>query len=136
MASRWCHARSRRRSLSWHRKWISRNTPCTPTSRSSNPSRKRSRSLEGSRSDDRTKKEKIGMAYLCPILCFLPLLSLCTVCLSAQTVNHASSAIAIDVQPAELLAKPAQSNWPSYNGDYTGRRYSTLQEITTKNVGN
>jgi alcohol dehydrogenase (cytochrome c) len=76
------------------------------------------------------------MAYLSPVLCFLPLLSACTVAVSAQTVNHASNAVAIDVKPAELLAKPAQSNWPSYNGDYTGRRYSVLQEITTKNVGN
>jgi alcohol dehydrogenase (cytochrome c) len=38
------------------------------------------------------------------------------------------------VQAEDLLASPVGANWPSYNGDYTGRRYSTLNQITTANV--
>jgi alcohol dehydrogenase (cytochrome c) len=37
------------------------------------------------------------------------------------------------VKPSALGAAPTDS-WPSYNGDYTGRRYSTLNKITTANV--
>ncbi len=38
------------------------------------------------------------------------------------------------VSASDLLTKPVGANWPSYNGDYTGRRYSELQEITAANV--
>jgi len=34
----------------------------------------------------------------------------------------------------DLLASPVGTNWTSYNGDYTGRRYSALREINTANV--
>src|SRR5215467_8309485 len=34
----------------------------------------------------------------------------------------------------DVLLKPATDAWPSYNGDYSGRRYSTLAQITTANV--
>ena len=32
------------------------------------------------------------------------------------------------------IAKPAPDSWPTYNGDYSGRRYSTLTKITAANV--
>jgi alcohol dehydrogenase (cytochrome c) len=38
------------------------------------------------------------------------------------------------VSAEDLLVSPAEANWPSYNGDYTGRRYSALREINTENV--
>jgi alcohol dehydrogenase (cytochrome c) len=38
------------------------------------------------------------------------------------------------VSAADLLASPVGANWTSYNGDYTGRRYSSLHEINTANV--
>jgi alcohol dehydrogenase (cytochrome c) len=41
---------------------------------------------------------------------------------------------AIEVQAADLLAQPVSKNWPSYNGDYTGRRFSLLSEINVSNV--
>ena len=41
---------------------------------------------------------------------------------------------AIDVQPSQLVRTPVGENWLSYNGDYTGRRYSGLHEINTGNV--
>ena len=34
----------------------------------------------------------------------------------------------------ELLNKPLSSDWPTYNGDYTGRRYSSLTQINRGNV--
>jgi alcohol dehydrogenase (cytochrome c) len=32
------------------------------------------------------------------------------------------------------LLKPATDSWPMYNGDYSGRRYSTLKQINSTNV--
>ncbi|MGC2731157.1 MAG: hypothetical protein WA254_18350, partial [Candidatus Sulfotelmatobacter sp.] len=40
----------------------------------------------------------------------------------------------VNVSPADLLAQPPAANWTSYNGDYTGRRYSALGQITAANV--
>ena len=40
----------------------------------------------------------------------------------------------ITVSTSDLLTSPAGANWTSYNGDYTGRRYSSLREINTGNV--
>ncbi len=40
----------------------------------------------------------------------------------------------VDVEQGQLLAVPAEHNWISYNGDYTGRRYSGLREINIGNV--
>src|ERR1700741_1828107 len=42
-----------------------------------------------------------------------------------------SSAQGLD--PAALL-KPATDTWPTYNGDYSGRRFSTLDQINAGNV--
>jgi len=41
------------------------------------------------------------------------------------------SAQALD--PAALL-KPATDTWPTYNGDYSGKRYSTLDQINAGNI--
>src|SRR5215472_1469137 len=40
----------------------------------------------------------------------------------------------VNVQAEDLLAQPVGANWTSYNGDYTGQRYSSLQEINAGNV--
>ena len=39
------------------------------------------------------------------------------------------------VSAEDLLAQPVGDNWTSYNGDYSGRRYSRLHEINAANVG-
>jgi alcohol dehydrogenase (cytochrome c) len=39
------------------------------------------------------------------------------------------------VKASSLLKKPAGENWLSYNGDYTGRRYTGLSQIGIGNVG-
>jgi alcohol dehydrogenase (cytochrome c) len=46
--------------------------------------------------------------------------------------SHSSSAL--DVSAEDLLKRPVGENWPSYNGDYTGRRFSSLREINRANV--
>lgn len=38
------------------------------------------------------------------------------------------------VTAEDLLTRPVGENWPSYNGDYTGRRFSSLHEINRNNV--
>src|ERR671927_439186 len=37
------------------------------------------------------------------------------------------------LDPAEIL-KPLGDSWPTYSGDYTGRRYSSLTQINQSNV--
>jgi len=54
--------------------------------------------------------------------------------LCAQSGKSSSVSTRIDVQPTQLVSAPASANWLSYNGDYTGRRYSALREINTSNV--
>ena len=39
------------------------------------------------------------------------------------------------VSPAELL-KPLKDSWPTYNGDYSGRRFSALDAVNTTTVKN
>ena len=38
------------------------------------------------------------------------------------------------LDPAKLL-NPGTDSWPTYNGDYSGRRFSTLTKINANNVG-
>ena len=40
----------------------------------------------------------------------------------------------INVTQSDLLQKQLRDNWVSYNGDYTGQRYSSLTQITPGNV--
>jgi alcohol dehydrogenase (cytochrome c) len=46
----------------------------------------------------------------------------------------ATSAVPVDVQQSDLNQKEIRENWVSYNGDYTGGRFSSLSEVTPENV--
>ena len=67
---------------------------------------------------------------------------MCTVIVSGCVLFAAMSqektavtiSASIDVQPAHWLVQPPGANWISYNGDYSGRRFSSLTEITPANV--
>ena len=48
--------------------------------------------------------------------------------------HGATSSSALRVTAEDLLTTPVGENWPSYNGDYTGRRYSRLREIHRANI--
>jgi len=58
-------------------------------------------------------------------------------CLTVLAADDAPAAFsnAIDVRSADLLLQPPAANWASYNGDYSGRRYSGLSEINTNTIG-
>lgn len=49
-------------------------------------------------------------------------------------ISSSTTSTLIDVKPEELVAEPVGTNWLSYNGDYSGRRYSSLHEIDKTNV--
>jgi alcohol dehydrogenase (cytochrome c) len=51
-----------------------------------------------------------------------------------HTASAADTSGVINVQQKDLLEKPVAGNWPSYNGDYSGARYSNLAQITPGNV--
>src|SRR5437016_9083207 len=55
------------------------------------------------------------------------LASVCIVALSAALFGQAR------LDPARLL-QPGTDSWPTYNGDYSGRRFSTLTKISATNV--
>src|SRR5487761_293590 len=40
----------------------------------------------------------------------------------------------INVRQNDLLQTTIKNNWVSYNGDYTGRRFSSLSQVTPQNV--
>jgi glucose dehydrogenase len=52
---------------------------------------------------------------------------------SAQERVDRAISTSIDVRPAAMIA-PAGEDWLSYHGDYSGRRFSGLAEITPANV--
>src|SRR5580700_3079291 len=71
---------------------------------------------------------------------FLMAVSLTAMTLRAQgqTPAQASGAVVstvVDVSPEDLRVSPPGANWPSYNGDYSGRRYSSLSQINSADIG-
>jgi alcohol dehydrogenase (cytochrome c) len=53
------------------------------------------------------------------------------IALTAASIVAGAQSRGLD--PAQLL-KPLGDSWPSYSGDYTGRRYSSLKQIDQSNV--
>ena len=51
----------------------------------------------------------------------------------AALCGAVTAALAQGLDPAALL-KPPTDTWPTYNGDYSGRRYSPLQQINSSNI--
>ena len=56
---------------------------------------------------------------------------------TTATSDAATGAVVglIDVQQSDLEQTAIKDNWVSYNGDYTGRRYSSMTQITPANAG-
>jgi len=52
----------------------------------------------------------------------------------AVTATALLTAAQAPLDPAKLL-KPGTDSWPTYNGDYSGRRFSTLTKVNANNVG-
>src|SRR5260221_13739988 len=73
------------------------------------------------------------------LLCMVPVALLAQPVgrLGAATSSVEGQAPAGGLDPATLL-KPLGASWPTYSGDYTGRRYSSLTQINQtsgKNLG-
>lgn len=52
----------------------------------------------------------------------------------AMLLGAALSTQAQSLEPASIL-HPAPDTWPTYNGDYSGQRFSTLRQINSTNAG-
>src|SRR5271168_5160823 len=57
-----------------------------------------------------------------------PAACLCAAIAAALLANAASDGPRVSLDPA-TIGKPAVTSWPTFNGDYSGRRYSTLTGI-------
>jgi len=64
----------------------------------------------------------------------LVFLILCTTHALWGQETHSRGVSALRVTEADLLTEPVGENWSSYNGDYTGRRFSSLRQIDKSNV--
>ncbi len=53
---------------------------------------------------------------------------------SARTVALCFLAAALAAAPVRLLGQIPTDSWPTYHGDYSGRRFSTIKQINTGNV--
>src|SRR5271168_337845 len=58
---------------------------------------------------------------------------LATALCAAALLGPALAAPIVSLDPA-AIGKPPIDSWPTFNGDYTGQRYSTLTQITPANV--
>src|SRR6185295_2761630 len=61
---------------------------------------------------------------------YTPAAMILTVCLASVALVAQNSG---GLNPADLL-KPLADSWPSYSGDYTGRRYSALTQVNQSTV--
>jgi alcohol dehydrogenase (cytochrome c) len=68
--------------------------------------------------------------------CAAAVLVLFTLSVGQNLIGQESrpSSIPQHVTVEDLVMQPVGENWPSYNGDYTGRRFSSLLEINRTNV--
>jgi len=64
-------------------------------------------------------------------------LFLLAACIQSRTAQELRTPgrSALHVKAEDLLTSPVGESWPSYNGDYSGRRFSSLREISKANVG-
>ncbi|MFI5058987.1 MAG: PQQ-dependent dehydrogenase, methanol/ethanol family [Candidatus Acidiferrales bacterium] len=72
-----------------------------------------------------TRRARFCIVLLCG--CFATLAA-------AQEKTSTAISASIDVRNEDLLVEPPGANWISYNGDYSGRRYSGLAQITPENA--
>ena len=67
-------------------------------------------------------KEKLRLCFTCRLTVGFLVAAILMVALLAPNLS------AQGLDPAALL-KPPMDAWPTYNGDYSGRRFSTLDQI-------
>ena len=52
------------------------------------------------------------------------------------TISLAAALLSAQILDPNLLLKPPTDAWPTYNGDYSGKRFSPLSQINAGNVAN
>jgi len=82
--------------------------------------------IKGRRCRENHLREGAGFSTLHP----LPLVILLLLAIGLQAPQIAAQ----ELDPA-ALSKPATDTWPTYNGDYSGKRFSPLDQINASNVG-
>ena len=94
------------------------------------------RSSAGACCIDRMMSHRMRVIVICACAVALYASAPCVSTLAAAgQSNDLSGDAVVGVQPAQLLSQTITDNWPSYNGDYTGRRFSSLTQITPQNAG-
>jgi alcohol dehydrogenase (cytochrome c) len=80
-----------------------------------------------------TKAHEVG--FVQGILRELPVLRVFVIPVALALVSVTAIGQSPGLDPAQLL-EPLADQWPSYSGDYTGRRYSALTQVNQSNVKN
>ena len=83
--------------------------------------------IHSARDRDANARDSAGRRFAVKRACGVLIL----IALAAALWPSFSRAQGLD--PAALL-KPATDTWPTYNGDYSGKRYSTLDQINAGNI--
>ena len=77
--------------------------------------------------------KRCGRATL--VIVFVIVLVVCgTLFAAAKEQPTGRVSTIVDVDNDDLLVSPPGANWISYNGDYSGRRYSSLSKINAANI--
>ncbi len=69
------------------------------------------------------------------IILAIALLAGCQTVAAAESSDARSSSAPIVVASSALIARRPNADWLSYNGDFSGRRFSELSQINLSNVG-
>ncbi len=87
---------------------------------------------QGAKQDQRTRRRNRSPRLLATLRASVQFAML-LICLVAAGASD-SAPMKIDVRNEDLLVQPPTANWISYNGDYSGRRYSGLSEVNAANI--
>ena len=77
-----------------------------------------------------TEGRRISLRIVLALAAFLGFIMVA----ASDDLPQESGAAVLDVSSSELMTSPPGSNWLSYNGDFTGRRFSSLSQINPANV--
>ncbi len=77
---------------------------------------------------------KTATEEMMPRIAVISMMVLTVAPMAVRAQSTSSAKPSTGVPSSLLLQSSIQNDWPSYNGDYSGRRYSSLQVITPHNV--
>ena len=77
---------------------------------------------------------RVAARKFAPLRISLLICSTFIFCAFPAVAQEKNQGVALDVKTEALNVRPVADNWLSYNGDYTGQRFSSLDQINAKNV--